>query len=283
MPAIVTVAIGEPVLEIGPAPPYAASCDCECGGVVCRGWRVSYPDHDFVRRGAAAGGGCEEDVVRDVGDGTIGAGVGVPHGGRDCRDRRDALGREDEIGVCETLDVTAGGRLAAVNGERGGGGHGSHTNSHRPSSSSCAMLRWTRWRSPDPCIGTQKSQHLVPRGCCRLCSCWPWSRCPCGAERVSYVSTSGLLWERADYHWPQKSAARTAAAFKSRGAAMENFIVTEGAIDGESRISNRDPTLYATGNTEIRKYGNPERRNTVPGPAPSNVPNRGSGHVCKWA
>lgn len=26
-PAIVTVAIGEPVLEMGPAPPYAASCD----------------------------------------------------------------------------------------------------------------------------------------------------------------------------------------------------------------------------------------------------------------
>lgn len=89
----------------------------------------------------------------------------------------------------------------------------------------------------------------------------------------------------ADYHWPQKSAARTAAVFKSREAAMENFIVTAVQLmeNLESRISNHDPTLYATGNTEIRKYGNPERRNTVPGPAPSNVPNRGGGHVCKWA
>lgn len=37
-----------------------------------------------------------------------------------------------------------------------------------------------------------------------------------------YTCGSGV-----DYHWPQKSAARTAAAFKSREAAMENFIVTE--------------------------------------------------------
>lgn len=40
---------------------------------------MTHPDHDLVRRSAAAGGGGEKDVIGDVGDGTTGAGVGVPH------------------------------------------------------------------------------------------------------------------------------------------------------------------------------------------------------------
>lgn len=71
-------------------------------------------------------------------------------------------------------------------------------------------------------------------------------------ELVIFVSRDSCKYG-ADYHWPQKSAARTAAAFKSREAAMENFIVTVVRLieNLESRIA-----IHFKDFIHHRKYGN---------------------------